>query len=343
MNFILKISFLVLLSNTIYANDYFDNWYYSKNNLNLGNTFNIAKGSKNVTVAIIDTGIDANHENFHNVNIVKSFDFVKNSEIKVDNHGHGTHVAGIIAGKNTGIANGISIMPLKYTINSESDKLYANKMMKKLNINDEDEYVVSLSIKALNYAIDNKVDIINYSGGGYSYSQEEFNALKRAEDKGILVIVAAGNGNYDLQNKKFVNMNIEDNRYYPCSYKLSNIICVGNSNQLNFKEESSNYGKDIVDIFASGKQITSSLPNNKYGELTGTSQATPFVTALAALIKSEHPEMNYKEIKKEILGNASEKISLKRLCKTSGLLNIEKTLKSIEQKNKTRYVASKIK
>lgn len=343
MNFILKISLIALLSNSLYANDSFNNWYYSKNNLNLGNTFNLAKGSKNVTVAIIDTGVDATHENFKNVNIVKSFDFVKNVENKTDLHGHGTHVAGIIAGKNTGIANGISIMPLKYTINSDSDRAYANKMMKKLNIDNEDEYVVSLSIKALNYAIDNNVDIINYSGGGYSFSQEELNALKRAESKGILVVVAAGNGNYDLQHKSGVNMNFDDYKYYPCAYNLSNIICVGNSNQLNFKEETSNYGADIVDIFASGKQITSSLPNNRYGELTGTSQATPFVTALAALIKSEHPNMNYKEIKKEILSNATEKLALKKLCKTNGILNIEKTLRNIEKKQASRSFASKIK
>ena len=152
------------------------------------------------------------------------------------------------------------------------------------------------TIKALQYAVDNNVDVINYSGGGPEASVEELRVLKAAEKKGILVIAAAGNERSNIDDKRHA--------YYPASYGLSNIITVGaHDDGLNIIP-SSNWGKNSVDIAAPGHRIRSAIPSNGAGYMTGTSQATAFVTGVAAMIKSKYPSMKYDQIKNVILSSS---------------------------------------
>ncbi|MEK6623464.1 MAG: S8 family serine peptidase, partial [Bdellovibrionota bacterium] len=232
-----------------------------------------------------------------------------------DQHGHGTHVAGILRS----VFPNVHIIPIKY---------YNAKAGEKENL--------TSTIKALEYAVSLKVDIINYSSGGAGASLDELRALKKAEEKGILVVTAAGNfaSNIDEPN----------NRYYPASYGLQNIISVIN-HDLNLDiNPSSNYGPQSADISAPGSRIKSSLPYDRYGFLSGTSQSTAFVTGVAAQIKALHPEATPLQIKTIFRQSARTSASLKGKCRSGGSLDAQMAIIVAEQtfRPKTsRFIASK--
>ena len=184
------------------------------------------------------------------------------------------------------------------------------------------------TIKALRYAVDQNVDIINYSGGGPEPALEELRILKLAEKKGILVVAAAGN--------EESNIDIKNNAYYPASYGLKNIITVTAHDQALRLLSSSNYGKQSVDITAPGYRIRSALPNGRSGYLTGTSQATAFVSGVAALLKSKHPTLSAAEIKEIIKSSAKKEITLLSRCSSGGRLNAGKAISLAE-----RYIKAK--
>ncbi len=154
------------------------------------------------------------------------------------------------------------------------------------------------TIKAINYAVDNNADIINYSGGGAEFSAGEYAALKRAESKGILIVAAAGNERSDADR----------NLYFPAAYTLSNIISVTAIDERGQVLPSSNWGVKKVHIAAPGQSILSTLPGHGYGFMTGTSQATAFVSGIAALIMSENHSMRMEKVK-TLIEDFSSKIS----------------------------------
>lgn len=254
--------------------------------INLKESWTKFKKNKDIVVAVVDTGIQGDHaflaNNIYVVGGKKSasnygvdFSGEKVTNAPIDQHGHGTHVAGIVKS----IFPEVKILALKY---------YNPKASGQANL--------EATIKALQYAVDQNVDVINYSGGGPEASVEELRVLKAAEKKGILVIAAAGNERSNIDDKRHA--------YYPASYGLSNIITVGaHDDGLNIIP-SSNWGKNSVDIAAPGHRIRSAIPNNGAGYMTGTSQATAFVSGVAAMIKSKHPNMKFDQIKNVILGSS---------------------------------------
>ncbi|MBY0385931.1 S8 family serine peptidase [bacterium] len=299
----------------------------------------ITQGSHGTIVAVVDTGIDVNHRDLKNnlwVNPgesgidkngnnkatngidddengykddVHGWNFVNNSNRIDDNHGHGTHIAGIIGaegGNNfgiTGIASKVSMMILKYY----DPKSPGNNLEN--------------TIKAFNYATQMKAHIINYSGGGTDYSQKEYEAVRRARSQGILFVAAAGNE----------RSNSDQQKYYPANYDLDNIISVTAINPQLQVLQSSNYGVQTVHVAAPGEEIYSTLPGNTFGTLTGTSQATAFATGLAVLIKANNPELNYLAIKEHILKTGDEYPWLRSKTGTSKKLNIYKALTALDQ------------
>jgi major intracellular serine protease len=254
------------------------------NNNVLTSSFPIVKSGKKIVVAVIDTGADIRHDDIKdNLWTDKSgksngWNFVDNNSNVTDNMGHGTHIAGIIKASSANV----SLMILKY---------YDPKASAKNNAFEN-------SLKALRFAVNNGADIINYSGGGEGSSIEEFELLREAESKGIIVVSAAGNGSSDLDAKP----------YYPASYKLSNIITVASTDEDGDLTEESNYGASSVDVAAPGEDVFSSLPGNKHGYLTGTSQATAVVTAIVASVKAQNPKASFKEIKRIVLASAVKDI-----------------------------------
>lgn len=260
----------------------------------------VSTGSKDIRVAVIDTGIDVNHPDLKSnlwknpgetgvdaqgrdkatngidddgngfIDDVHGWNFVGNNSDLSDNHGHGTHIAGIIGAEGgngvgaAGISPNVSIMVLKY---------YDPKAQGMNNLYN--------TVRAINYAVQMNAHIINYSGGGVEPSPEEKRAIEIAKKKGILVVAAAGNerSNSDLAG------------YYPADYDLDNIISVTAINQNKSVLPTSNWGEKSVDIAAPGDNIYSTLPGGKYGLQTGTSQATAFVSGVAALVMANNPEL----------------------------------------------------
>lgn len=295
-----------------------DNDEYNSH-INARKAWGLTKGSKKIVVAVIDTGIDPDHPDLKD-NLWKKpgtkdeygWDFVTNKKNPHDSHGHGTHVAGIIgatakASMGTGaygVAPNVSIMAVRYYSESASgaDNL-AN------------------TIKAINYAVDNGANIINYSGGGAEFSAQERKAIERAEAKGILFVAAAGN--------EYQNTDELQNKYYPGAYGLSNIITVAATNIRNQLLPSSNWGMQNVHIAAPGENIFSTLPRGRYGYLSGTSQATAFVSGAAALILTENPKLKPRDVREIIMKSADKIDSLKNKIASQGRLNAYAALRKV--------------
>lgn len=300
----------------------------------------ITKGSKNVVVAVIDTGVDEKIESLRDnlwmnagetgkdakgrdkatngvdddgngfVDDVHGWNFVSNDNKLTDNDKHGSHIAGIIGadGKKgagvSGVAPQVSLMVLKY---------YDSKAGSKNHLEN--------TVKAIRYATRMGAQIINYSGGGTTYSIDEFEAIKAARAKGILFVAAAGN---ERSNSDFF-------RYYPANYPLDNIISVTAINPSHKVLPSSNYGESTVHLAAPGQEIYSTVPGGGIEPMTGTSQATAFVTGVAVLLKANNPSLNYEEVKKHILATGDEEPSLLKKTGTSRRLNSYRALATIDQ------------
>lgn len=299
----------------------------------------ISQGNKSIVVAVIDTGADIRHEDLAGnlwVNKgeigtdakgrdkatndvdddgngykddVHGWNFVSENEDLTDNHGHGSHIAGIIgaeAGNGKGIAGvspQVSIMVLKY---------FDPKVPNTDNLRN--------TVNSIRYAIKNKADVINYSGGGTEFSAEEKQAIEEARRNGILFVAAAGNE----------RSNSDQHKYYPADYGLDNIISVTAIDQKTEVLPSSNYGIETVDLAAPGHNILSTLPGNSYGYMTGTSQATAFVTGAAVLVKAHHPDFSAYEVKKYILATGDANASLVAKTRTARRLNLYKALTMLD-------------
>jgi subtilisin family serine protease len=282
--FILIIAFVfILMSLNGYAANQSvaltENWGIKK--IEADKSWHISQSNKKIIVAIIDTGIDIHHPVLKNniwinpkeipnngidddkngfVDDINGWNFVAENNKPFDSHGHGTHIAGIVKS----VAPQVSIMVLKYfDPKSLSDKNLSN------------------TVKAINYAVQNGAQIINYSGGGFGKNPLEKAAIQRAKDQNILFVAAAGNESVDSDKDPF----------YPADYDLPNIVSVASLTQESNLVGSSNFGIRTVDIAAPGKEILSTLPGGRYGRMTGTSQATAFVTGALAILLDANPNI----------------------------------------------------
>ena len=247
---------------------------------------------------------------------------------------HGTHVAGIIGaiyGNSKGmdgIARNVKIMTVRAVPDGdERDKDVAN---------------------AIRYAVDNGASIINMSfGKGFDWDKKVVDdAVKYAEKKDVLLVHAAGNSGFDLsQNDNFPNRYYRDKGSFLCKKpEAKSWIEVGASSFKNTEELPaifSNYGKKEVDIFAPGVSIYSTVPDNKYSSLQGTSMAAPVVAGIAAVLRSYFPELTAIQVKEIILNSAVKfdqivkvpgrkevkKAPFNSLSVTGGIANLEEAVK----------------
>lgn len=244
-----------------------------------------------------------------------------NNDVKGPDAMHGTHVAGIIAAdrKNDigikGIADNAKIMSVRTVPNGdERDKDVANAIL---------------------YAVDNGAHIINMSFGKSTSPRKEVvdKAVKYAEQKGVLMIHAAGNDSDDIDVEKNF-----PTRFYADGSEAKNWIEVGASSwgaDKDFVGSFSNYGKKSVDLFAPGVEIYSTLPDNKYKNLDGTSMASPVAAGVAAVIMSYFPEFTALEVK-DIIRQSTRKfdnlkinipggkgeMEFSQMSSTGGLINL---------------------
>lgn len=276
---------------------------------------------KEVVIAIIDSGIDINHQdlkdhiwtNSKELNGIKGVDddgngliddlhgysFISNSSDLTDEHGHGTHCAGIIAADHEnhigimGLASGVKILPIKI-FNSEGNSTQENL------------------IKAIDYAVKMHVDVISASWGGGPKNEIMFKAIEVAKNNNIMFIAAAGNE----------NTNNDETPFYPASYDLENIISVAAHNNSGNLAYFSNYGLKTVHISAPGQFILSTLPNNKYAVWSGTSMATPYVSAAVAMLIQQEGALPISEIKTRLIESSIPQMSWRKNLISMGRLNL---------------------
>ena len=239
---------------------------------------------------------------------------------------HGTHVAGIIAqGRNNGIggdgvaSNNVEIMAVRA-------------------VPDGDEYDKDVAL-AIRYAVDNGAKVINGSFGKYysTHSDWVYDAIKYAASKDVLIVCAAGNEGFDLNEGGKVRERYPNDNMLSATEISDSFLTVGAINyplDENLIADFSNYGRTDVDVYGPGVRIYATTPNNKYEFLQGTSMASPNVAGVAALIRSYYPELKASEVKQIIMdsglpinlkvnlgGDPGNKRSFSELSRTGKIVN----------------------
>lgn len=242
-------------------------------------------GSKKIVVAVIDTGVDANHPDLKG-NVIEGYNFLDNTTNAQDENGHGTHCAGVIGATGAsasgvlGISPEVTILPLRFLSARATGDLFTG-------------------ITAIDYAIAKKVDIISASWGAQLSKPELIppfqEAAERADKANVLLVTAAGNLNRD-------NDAID---YYPANAASPSIISVAATDEADRKIDISNFGAKNVQLAAPGIRIVSTYLKGGYATLLGTSMATPLVAGLAALIKAQHPQLRATELRSILMQNGA--------------------------------------
>ena len=283
----------------------------------------VTTGSPEVSVAVVDTGIDYTHpdlaaniwlnpgencpgcrndgiDNDGNgyIDDWRGWDFLNNDNDPMDDNGHGTHVAGTIGavGDNgvgvTGVNWHVKLMPLKF-IGADGSGTSAD------------------AIRAILYAADEGAVAMNNSYGGDGYSQAFADAIAYADARNSLFVAAAGNS----------SSNNDAMPTYPASYALPNVISVAATNSSDGLAWFSNYGRASVDLGAPGDNVYSTVPGASYAFESGTSMATPHVAGAAALVKSRFPVASDVGIKALLLRSVDPLSSLAARTTAGGRLN----------------------
>lgn len=208
---------------------------------------------------------------------------------------HGTHVSGIIAG----LPNGKEV---QYGVGYRTAKIMAVRAVP--NGDERDKDVAN----AIRYAVDNGARILNMSFGKPVSPGKNvvWDAFKYAQDKGVLLVKAAGNDNED----------IAENVYFPTNYKdvadakpfINNMIVVGASTNDNefLRADFSNYNRKMVNVFAPGEKIYSTVPQGKYEYQQGTSMASPVVAGAASVLLAYMPNLTPSEIIESFVKTANK-------------------------------------
>ncbi len=304
-----------------------------------------SKGSKEIIVGVIDTGIDYTHPDLvANMWInEKERDGIKGKDDDgngwtddvfgwnfdtrpfkqpyygqlgypdpMDDNSHGTHCAGVIGAKANnfkGIAGvnwNVRLMAIKYLDKNGSGSAWD-------------------SARAIKYGIVNKADILSASWGGEGQSSLTHHMIKKANEAGILFVAAAGNNGTNSDVKP----------YFPATYPVENIIAVAATDNKDQLANFSNYGIENVDIAAPGVDILSTIPLSlvksskfAYASFSGTSMAAPYVSGAAALLIAAVPELKGKPalIKKRLMDTVDVVPQMTGFVKSQGRLNVYRAI-----------------
>jgi hypothetical protein len=302
-----------------------------------------SSGSENseVIVAVVDTGVDLNHPdlkgnlfmnrseipgngvdddrngfiddvqgwNFNAKEDDQDCDPISEQANAQDDFNHGTHVAGTIGAIQnngigiSGIAPKVKILPIRW-------------MRKGLGWGSD-------AIAAIHYAVEMGAKVINASWGGIGYSKALEEAVRKAEAKGVLFVVSAGNG----------KQNNDQIPHHPANLRFSNVVTIANSDENDRLAKSSNWGKSMVDFAAPGENIVSTMMRGSFGKMSGTSMAAAHMSGVAALLFGVNPKLSAQDLKTILSATVTPLSDLKDKTITGGRLNaLEAMKKVIDQK-----------
>jgi thermitase len=295
--------------------------------INVFEAWTRTKGSSEIVVAVLDTGVEYTHVDLANniwtrpaavppyrdqdlgtIDDVLGYDAVANDADPTDENGHGTFVAGLIGaecGNNVGLCGvnwKIQIMPLRF-------------------MNAGGFGYVADAVEAINYAIDRKragvnLRVINVSWGLSQPSRALEDVIRKAYEAGILFVVASGS----------TSTNNDTSPRYPAGYSLGNIISVAATDRSGALAQFSNYGARSVHLAAPGQDILTTTLGNDYGQHSGTSMAAPMVTGVAALALSTRPDLSVDELRSLLLRSVDPLRGLRGKVSTGGRINAAKAL-----------------
>jgi len=263
-----------------------------------------------------------------------------NPKNRVKDESHGTHVAGIIAAERNngkgikGVANNAKIMAVRVVPNG-------------------DEYDKDIAL-GIRYAVDNGAKIINCSfGKSFSPNSEWVHeAMKYAASNDVLIVHAAGNDSNDIDDAN--NPNYPNDHNFTDTELTNNVITVGAlapAYGSKMVASFSNYGNKNVDVFAPGDDIYSTMPNNAYEFQGGTSMAAPAVAGVAALIRSQYPNLSALQVKQVLMqsgltskatvvlgGDPSKTAAFSEISKSGKMVNAYNALILAESLSKGKTV-----
>lgn len=293
--------------------------------------WDITTGSSNVIVAIVDTGVLYTHPDLVSsmwvnptevpnngidddlngvIDDIYGYNAISDSGTPLDDRGHGSHCAGIIAatGNNSigviGVAHKVKIMALKAFGSDGTGKL--SDVIKAIN------YVIGQKQKGVN------VRLLSNSWGGFPNSPTLKSLINDVGNNGMLFVAGAGND----------SANNDTTPFYPASFDVSNIISVAAIDRAGNLASFSNYGSNSVDIAAPGVSILSTVLGNTYQYYNGTSMATPHVSAVAALLFSHEPNLSGATVKARIIASAKPLSSLGTRVLSGGMVSAFRALGS---------------
>lgn len=288
--------------------------------------WNFWQGAHDFRIAVIDTGVDYSHpdlvdnvwtnpgeipgngmddDNNGYVDDVHGHNVIGGPGADpMDDHGHGTHVAGTIGASGD---NGLGVAGVNWRCRLVPIKF----------LDSTGEGLTSDAITALEYAVDNGITISNHSWGCYScYSQGLRDTIEMAQNEGHLLVAASGNGIIG------VSTNTDVFPHFPSGYDLPNIIAVAASDQKDRKAVFSNDGRISVDLAAPGVNIFSTHLAGEYLFRSGTSMATPMVSGASALAWSRMPQLTWADLRNRVFLTSRPAPSFSGKTATGGILDI---------------------
>ncbi|WP_081791946.1 S8 family peptidase [Caldalkalibacillus mannanilyticus] len=246
--------------------EFYQPYQWNLSQIQVKEGWEISSGSEEVIIAVLDTGVDLKHQDIAE-KMVEGFNAFDGSSDPTDEHGHGTHVAGIssaITNNVKGIA-GVS---------------WRNRIMPIKVLDEKGEGSLFEITSGIRWATDHGAKVINMSLGDTENSPMLYDAIRYAYEHDVMLIAAAGNDNVSQM-------------MYPAGYE--EVLAVSAVNPDKTKAEFSNYGSHI-DVAAPGESIPSLFPDNHYVYMSGTSMAAPHVSGMAGLIRSVRPDLSNEEV-----------------------------------------------
>ena len=253
---------------------------YAQDMIQLKKAWDYTLGHHGAVIAVLDTGLNPQHVEF-GTPVVAGYNFVNNNDDFSDDHGHGTHISGIVAAQINNNVGTVGICP------------HCGLIVVKV-LNKENYGTWSTVAKGIVFAVDNNADIINLSLGSDKTSPSIEKAIQYAQDNGVLIVAASGNEH-------------RDDDFYPAAYE--GVLGVSATDDRDEHWVLSNYGRNI-DLSAPGYMIYSTggggaNDSDSFSYMTGTSMAAPHVAGVAGLLLSQDANRTPEEIS-EILFRTSK-------------------------------------